>query len=173
MSDIADRVKKIVVEHLGVEEDKVTQTASFIDDLGADSLDTVELIMAFEEEFGAEIPDEDAEKLRTVGDAVRIVLSPTGYALANGRFTDPMQPTLLALQLPYVQRDLRAATAIEALVLLAGPGYRLMVDHVHRQVGFEVRPRFANYSHTDTTPRPTRDIAKASAWNCRALAGKF
>ncbi len=110
---------------------------------------------------------------RTVGDAVRIVLSPTGYALANGRFTDPMQPTLLALQLPYVQRDLRAATAIEALVLLAGPGYRLMVDHVHRQVGFEVRARFANYSHTDTTPRQTRDIAKASAWNCRALAGKF
>ena len=62
MSDIADRVKKIVVEHLGVEEDKVAEGASFIDDLGADSLDTVELVMAFEEEFSVEIPDDAAEK---------------------------------------------------------------------------------------------------------------
>ncbi len=67
---IAERVKKIVVEHLGVEEDKVTDTASFIDDLGADSLDTVELVMAFEEEFGCEIPDDAAEKIQTVKDAV-------------------------------------------------------------------------------------------------------
>ena len=74
MSDIADRVKKIVVEHLGVEEEKVTETASFIDDLGADSLDTVELVMAFEEEFGVEIPDDDAaEKIATVGDATRYI----------------------------------------------------------------------------------------------------
>ncbi len=70
MSDISDRVKKIVVEHLGVEEDKVTEAASFIDDLGADSLDTVELVMAFEEEFGCEIPDDAAEKIVTVKDAV-------------------------------------------------------------------------------------------------------
>lgn len=70
MSDIAERVKKIVVEHLGVEEDKVTESASFIDDLGADSLDTVELVMAFEEEFGCEISDEVAEKIVTVKDAV-------------------------------------------------------------------------------------------------------
>ena len=70
MSDIADRVKKIVVEHLGVEEDKVTETASFIDDLGADSLDTVELVMAFEEEFGIEITDEEAEKIQTVQNAI-------------------------------------------------------------------------------------------------------
>ncbi len=70
MSDISDRVKKIVVEHLGVEEDKVTESASFIDDLGADSLDTVELVMAFEEEFGCEIPDDAAEKIVTVKDAV-------------------------------------------------------------------------------------------------------
>ncbi len=69
MSDIAARVKKIVVEHLGVEEDKVTPDASFIDDLGADSLDIVELVMAFEEEFGVEIPDDAAEKINTVGDA--------------------------------------------------------------------------------------------------------
>lgn len=71
MSDIADRVKKIVVEHLGVEEDKVTENASFIDDLGADSLDTVELVMAFEEEFNLEIPDDAAEKIGTVGDAIK------------------------------------------------------------------------------------------------------
>ena len=70
MSDTADRVKKIVVEHLGVEEDKVTPDASFIDDLGADSLDIVELVMAFEEEFGVEIPDDAAEKISTVKDAI-------------------------------------------------------------------------------------------------------
>ena len=73
MSDTADRVKKIVVEHLGVEEDKVTETASFIDDLGADSLDTVELVMAFEEEFGIEIPDDAAEKIATVKDAITFI----------------------------------------------------------------------------------------------------
>ena len=70
MSDVAERVKKIVIEHLGVEESKVVETASFIEDLGADSLDTVELVMAFEEEFGVEIPDDAAEKIVTVGDAV-------------------------------------------------------------------------------------------------------
>jgi acyl carrier protein len=73
MSDIATRVKKIVVEHLGVEEDKVTENASFIDDLGADSLDTVELVMAFEEEFGIEIPDDAAETIQTFGDAVKFI----------------------------------------------------------------------------------------------------
>jgi acyl carrier protein len=71
MSDtIAERVKKIVVEHLGVDEAKVSENASFIDDLGADSLDTVELVMAFEEEFGVEIPDDAAEKILTVKDAI-------------------------------------------------------------------------------------------------------
>lgn len=70
MSDIAERVKGIVVEHLGVEKDKVSESASFIDDLGADSLDTVELVMAFEEEFGLEIPDDAAEKILTLKDAV-------------------------------------------------------------------------------------------------------
>jgi acyl carrier protein len=70
MSETADRVKKIVVEHLGVEQDKVTEDASFIDDLGADSLDIVELVMAFEEEFGVEIPDDAAEKITTVRDAI-------------------------------------------------------------------------------------------------------
>ena len=73
MSDVADRVKKIVVEHLGVEEDKVVENASFIDDLGADSLDTVELVMAFEEEFGIEIPDDAAETIQTFGDAVKFI----------------------------------------------------------------------------------------------------
>lgn len=73
MSDVAERVKKIVVEHLGVDEGKVVESASFIDDLGADSLDTVELVMAFEEEFSVEVPDEDAEKLQTVGDVVKYI----------------------------------------------------------------------------------------------------
>ena len=73
MSDIAERVKKIVIEHLGVEEVKVTENASFIDDLGADSLDIVELVMAFEEEFGIEIPDDAAETIQTVGDAVTFI----------------------------------------------------------------------------------------------------
>ncbi|MFQ5347413.1 MAG: acyl carrier protein [Rhodothalassiaceae bacterium] len=70
MSDTAERVKKIVVEHLTVDEAKVTDNASFIDDLGADSLDTVELVMAFEEEFGIEIPDDAADKIQTVRDAI-------------------------------------------------------------------------------------------------------
>ena len=75
MSDIAGRVTKIVVEHLGVEESKVVDSASFIDDLGADSLDTVELVMAFEEEFGSEISDSEAEKILTVGDAIKFIES--------------------------------------------------------------------------------------------------
>ena len=73
MSDTAERVKKIVVEQLGVEAEKVVPTASFIDDLGADSLDTVELVMAFEEEFGVEIPDDAAETILTVGDAIKFL----------------------------------------------------------------------------------------------------
>jgi len=75
MSDIAERVKKIVVEHLGVDAAKVTDNASFIDDLGADSLDTVELVMAFEEEFSVEIPDDAAEKIATVKDAIDFISS--------------------------------------------------------------------------------------------------
>jgi acyl carrier protein len=67
------RVKEIIVNELGVEADKVTPAASFVEDLGADSLDTVELVMAFEEEFGMEIPDEDAEQLQTVGDAIKYI----------------------------------------------------------------------------------------------------
>jgi acyl carrier protein len=73
MSDTKDRVAKIVVEHLGVDADKVVEGASFIDDLGADSLDTVELVMAFEEEFGIEIPDDAAETIQTVGDAIKFI----------------------------------------------------------------------------------------------------
>lgn len=73
MSDIAERVKKIVIDHLGVDAEKVSEGASFIDDLGADSLDTVELVMAFEEEFGVEIPDDAAETILTVGDAVKYI----------------------------------------------------------------------------------------------------
>ena len=71
MSNVEDRVKDIIVEELGVEREKLTTEASFMEDLGADSLDTVELVMAFEKEFDIDIPDEDAEKLRTVGDAMK------------------------------------------------------------------------------------------------------
>ena len=78
MSDVLEAVKKIVVEHLDVEEDKVTETASFIDDLGADSLDNVELVMAFEEEFDIEIPDDAAEHIQTVGDAVKFITEKKG-----------------------------------------------------------------------------------------------
>jgi acyl carrier protein len=70
MEPVADRVKKIIVDQLGVEEETVTPEASFVDDLGADSLDTVELVMALEEEFGIEIPDEDAEKITKVKEAI-------------------------------------------------------------------------------------------------------
>ncbi len=73
MSEIADKVKKIVIEQLGCPEDQVTPDAKFIEHLGADSLDQVELVMALEENFGAEIPDEDAEKLTTVGDAIKYI----------------------------------------------------------------------------------------------------
>ena len=72
-NDVGTTVKKIVVDHLGVDEQKVTEEASFIDDLGADSLDTVELVMAFEEEFGSEISDNEAEKILTVGDAIKFI----------------------------------------------------------------------------------------------------
>jgi acyl carrier protein len=71
--DISSKVKKIVADHLGIDEAKVTEEASFIDDLGADSLDTVELVMAFEEEFGIEIPDDAAENILTVGDAINFI----------------------------------------------------------------------------------------------------
>jgi len=73
MADIEAKVKDIIINELGVEAEKVTPEASFVEDLGADSLDTVELVMAFEEEFGIEIPDEDAEKLQTVGDAITYI----------------------------------------------------------------------------------------------------
>ncbi len=78
MSDILDRVKKIVIEHLDIEESKVTESASFIDDLGADSLDNVELVMAFEEEFDIEIPDDAAEHIQKVGDAVKFISEKVG-----------------------------------------------------------------------------------------------
>ena len=77
MSDIATRVKKIVVEHLSVDEEKVSETSSFIDDLGADSLDTVELVMAFEEEFGIEIPDDAAETIQTFKNATDFIAEAT------------------------------------------------------------------------------------------------
>ena len=73
--DISGKIKKMVADHLGIDESKVVDEANFIDDLGADSLDTVELVMAFEEEFGSEISDSEAEKILTVGDAVKFIES--------------------------------------------------------------------------------------------------
>ena len=73
--DIKGKIQKIVTDHLGIEQEKVTEESSFIDDLGADSLDTVELVMAFEEEFGSEISDSEAEKILTVGDAIKFIES--------------------------------------------------------------------------------------------------
>ena len=78
MSSIAEKVKEIVVDQLNVPEEQATEEAKFIEDLGADSLDTVELVMALEEEFGSDIPDEDAEKLTTVGDAIKYIESKQG-----------------------------------------------------------------------------------------------
>ena len=78
MSDMVEKVKDIIVEELGVEREKLTDEASFIEDLGADSLDIVELVMEFEKEFNIDIPDEDAEKLRTVGDAVKYLNEKVG-----------------------------------------------------------------------------------------------
>lgn len=75
---VDEKIKSIVVEQLGVKPEEITPTASFIDDLGADSLDTVELVMAFEEEFAIEIPDEDAEKITTVGDAIKYIEEKAG-----------------------------------------------------------------------------------------------
>ena len=78
MDDIADKVRKIVVEHLGIEEDKVTPDSSFVDDLGADSLETVELVMAFEEAFNVEIPEDTAEKITTIREAVDYIRKQKG-----------------------------------------------------------------------------------------------
>jgi acyl carrier protein len=78
MSDMVEKVKDIIVEELGVEREKLTDSASFMEDLGADSLDTVELVMAFEKEFDIDIPDEEAEKLRTVGDALKYLQAKLG-----------------------------------------------------------------------------------------------
>jgi len=78
MASSADKVKELIVSHLGVSEEEVVNDASFVDDLGADSLDIVELVMKFEEEFGIEIPDEDAEKIRTVGNAVTYIDGKSG-----------------------------------------------------------------------------------------------
>jgi conjugative transfer region protein (TIGR03748 family) len=100
---------------------------------------------------------------KSVGDAVRLVLAGTGYSTATGRFTHPMQSELFTLPLPAVHRDLSAMTAQDALVTLGGPAYRVMVDHVHRQIGFELRPRFRGYANHSA----------ASSWSCVALAGKF
>ncbi len=82
MADVMEKVRKIVAEHLGVEEEQVTPAATFVDDLGADSLDIVEIVLAFEDEFHIEIPDEDAEKIQKVQDAVDYITAKSGTEAA-------------------------------------------------------------------------------------------
>ena len=107
MSDIADRVRKIVVEHLNVDPEKVTDKASFIDDLGADSLDQVELVMAFEEEFSVEIPDDAAESIQTFGDAVAFSMRVKNSVLAV--FISSAISTELKLSRDSFRRSLRSS----------------------------------------------------------------
>ena len=96
MSDIGERVKKIVVEHLGVEPDKVVEGASFIDDLGADSLDTVELVMELEEEFDINIPDDAAEKIQTVGQAIEYRINVTATTAIVHQWPRPCRTVAFA-----------------------------------------------------------------------------
>jgi len=104
--DVSNKVKKIVADHLGVDEGKVTDEASFIDDLGADSLDTVELVMAFEEEFGSEISDSEAEKILTVGDAVKFIQSRVTVITALN-IPQTEDPSLLAQSLLQIKKERR------------------------------------------------------------------
>ena len=115
MSETADRVKKIVVEHLGVEAEKVTEEASFIDDLGADSLDIVELVMAFEEEFGVEIPDDAAEKITTVKDAIDYIEARQGLSLRHAAGPAMIEPTLPPNRLPVLRQAPRGAVRFSEL----------------------------------------------------------
>lgn len=105
---------------------------------------------------------------RVIGDAVTLILARTGYRLAGARNADPMQAQLLEMNLPDAHRDLSAMRSIDALVLLGAPGYRVMVDHVHRLVGFEVKPRYWNYGQTSASPNS--NSTSASAWQCASRA---
>ncbi len=113
MSDVAERVKKIVVEHLGVEADKVVDSANFIDDLGANSLDTVELVMAFEEEFGVEIPDDQAETIVTVGDAVKYLDKASAKKVAADRAEPAVAPAFVQTQFLF---NVRAGVSVRPLL---------------------------------------------------------
>lgn len=107
---------------------------------------------------------------RSIGGAVASVLSRTGYRLADPANSDPKQAELLRMPLPDVHRDLSALASIRALVLLGGPGYRVMVDHVHRLVGFEVRPRFWHYAGRSARNAPTSQSAQ---WTCSERGGEY
>ena len=111
---------------------------------------------------------------RSIGDAVASVLSPSGYRLADPANTDPKQAALLRMPLPHVHRDLSALASISALVLLGGPGYRVMVDHVHRLVGFEVRPRFWHYAgRSARKASTTHSSMPRTAWTCSERRGEY
>ena len=103
---------------------------------------------------------------RVIGEAVSLILARTGYRLAVASHADPMQAELLAMTLPDSHRDLSGMRSLDALVLLGAPGYRVMVDHVHRLVGFEVKPRYWRYGQTGALPQSADRAPSASAWQC-------
>ena len=125
--DISSKVKKIVADHLGIDEAKVTEESSFIDDLGADSLDTVELVMAFEEEFGSEISDSDAEKILTVGDAVKFI---ENKALFSINFTASPTVRIFSASLSEISEPNSSSKAITSSTVskLSAPKSSIKLD---------------------------------------------
>ena len=140
MSGIGEKVKSVIAEQLGVKPEEVTDQAKFVDDLGADSLDTVELVMALEEEYGIEIPDEDAEKLTTVGEAINYILVNTGYRLLPVQLRQKSLQDLLQQKISLANRKLGPITVEEALLVLTGNSYQLLQDPQHHYVSFILKP---------------------------------
>ena len=156
MSDVAERVKKIVVEHLGVDAEKVTREASFIDDLGADSLDTVELVMAFEEEFGVEIPDDAAETIQTVGDAVKFIEKNAGLTL-------PFGVVCLTVDRQRARRNFAQC----GRVVVTGLGMVTPLATASRKAGSGCSPA-ESASRADHRASTPRDLPAGSPARCRA-----
>src|SRR4051812_6112361 len=147
MSEIGERVKKIVVEHLGVEPDKVVDAASFIDDLGADSLDTVELVMAFEEEFGCEIPDDAAETILTVGDATKFLEKNAKSRPRDAVLTKPGGSWPTVHRFLVMGRQFRAGVLYMRRVVVTGLG---MVS----PLGCGVEPTWKRILNAESGARP-------------------
>ena len=167
MSDILERVRKIVIEHLDAEPDKVTEKASFIDDLGADSLDNVELVMAFEEEFDIEIPDDAAEHIQTVGDAVKFIQerleAPEPAASRPGRLTAARRPS-----------GLRAAVSSLAQCGPAGtaPCAEAWARSHHRSDASPTPRRAGQRARQETDPKCAVSWSPELAWSHPRLGGR-